>query len=233
MKRFWTRAEVAAAAGGWTVALDGRPVRTPARAACIVPRRALADAIAAEWAAQEDEVRPLTMPMTRAAATCLDRVVPHLPEVQENVAGYGGTDLLCYRADGPAALVVRQETGWNPVLTWAGEALGAPLATGTGVMHIAQPAGALVALAGHVAALDPWRLTALSEMTTLSGSLVLGLAVGHGRLDAEAAWELSRIDEQWNIEQWGEDAEAAALEAAKRADFLNAARLWALLDGAG
>lgn len=238
MKRFWEAATVAEAgadadanqAPGWQVLLDGRPVRTPARVSCIVPVRAMADEIAAEWQAQEGDVNPMTMPMTRIAATALDRVAPHVAEVAENVASYGGTDLLCYRADAPAALVVRQETGWNPVLDWAAETYDARLNTGAGVMHIAQPDAALARLAQAVTALDAWRLTAMSELTTLSGSLVLGLAVGQSRLTPEDAWALSRIDEDWNVEQWGDDAEAAALAARKQADFMLAARLWDLLD---
>jgi chaperone required for assembly of F1-ATPase len=229
VKRFWKTARVERVEGGWLVRLDSRPVRTPARRLCVVPLAAMADGIAAEWNAQRERIDPLSMPLTRAASTCLDRVMPDLEAVRRNVAGYGGTDLLCYRAPEPAELAARQARGWDPVLVWAAEALGARLIVGEGVMHVAQPPHAVARLGAEVDALDPWELTALSELTTLTGSLVLALAVCHGRLDAEAAWRLSRIDEEWNIEEWGEDAEAAEQTARRRAEFIAAAKLLRLL----
>ena len=229
MKRFWKEARTERVEGGWLVRLDDRPVRTPARRLCVVPVAGLADGIAAEWNAQGERIDPLSMPLTRAASTCLDRVSPELDAVRRTVAGYGGTDLLCYRAPEPAELAQRQARAWDPVLTWAAQALGARLATGEGVMHVAQPPETVEKLAGEVRALDPWELTALSELTTLSGSLVLALAVCHGRLPADEAWRLSRIDEQWNIEQWGEDAEAARQAARRGADFMASAELLRLL----
>ncbi len=189
----------------------------------------MADGIAAEWNAQGERIDPLSMPMTRAASTCLDRVMPELDAIRRTVSGYGATDLLCYRAPAPADLAARQTRDWNPILDWAAEALGARLSTAEGVMHVAQPPEAVAKLAAEVRALDPWELTALSELTTLSGSLVLALAVCHGRLPADEAWRLSRIDEQWNIEQWGEDAEASRQAARREADFMSAADLLRLL----
>ena len=230
MKRFWTEAKTASAGDGWTVLLDGRPVRTPAKRQVIVPVSKMAEAIAREWDAQDETIQPLSMPMTRAAATCLDRVTPEAKAVAVNIASYGETDLLCYRAEAPVALVDRQAHGWDPVLTWAREALGAQLTVGTGVMHIAQSSEAVEALSREVSGLDPWRLTCLAELTTISGSLVLGLAVRHGRLDASEAWRLSRVDEDWNIEQWGEDHDAAEQAAKREADFLHAAHVLELLD---
>ena len=211
---------------------NGRPVSTPARQPCLVPVAAMAEAIAREWDAQEGEVRPLEMPMTRTAATCIDRVLPNVAEVRANISAYGETELLCYRADQPAALNLRQREGWDPVLGWAAERFDATLNTGHGIMHIAQPRSALTRLAEEVGRSDPWRLTALSELTTISGSLILALAVLHGRLDAPEAWRLSRIDEQWNIEQWGEDAEAAAQAARREAEFLHSAAVLDLLRAA-
>lgn len=229
MKRFWKTARAERVEGGWLVRLDSRPVRTPARRLCVVPLAAMADGIAAEWNAQGDRIDPLSMPLTRAASTCIDRVMPELDAVRGNVAGYGGTDLICYRAPEPAELARRQARGWDPVLEWAAEALGARLVIGEGVMHVAQPPEAVARLAAEVEALDAWELTALSELTTLTGSLVLALAVCHGRLEAEQAWRLSRIDEDWNIEEWGEDAEAAAQAARRKAEFISAAELLRLL----
>lgn len=229
MKRFWKQARSEQVEGGWLVRLDNRPVRTPARRLCVVPLAAMADGIAAEWNAQGDRIDPLGMPLTRAASTCLDRVIPELDAVRRNVAGYGGTDLLCYRAPAPPELAERQSRGWDPLLAWAADALGARLVIGEGVMHVAQPPEAVARLAAEVEALDAWELTALSELTTLTGSLVLALAVCLGRLEAAEAWTLSRIDEDWNIEQWGEDAEAARQAARRRAEFLEAANLLRLL----
>ena len=229
MKRFWKQARSEQVEGGWLVRLDNRPVRTPARRLCVVPLAAMADGIAAEWNAQGDRIDPLSMPLTRAASTCLDRVIPELDLVRRNVSGYGGTDLLCYRAPEPPELAERQSRGWDPLLGWAADALGARLVIGEGVMHVAQPTEAVARLAAEVEALDAWELTALSELTTLTGSLVLALAVCLGRLEAAEAWTLSRIDEDWNIEQWGEDAEAAQQAARRRADFMAAADLLRLL----
>lgn len=229
MKRFWKDVTVAEEDGAFRVLLDGRPVKTPARKTCQVPVLSIAEEIAEEWDAQEEAVSPLSMPMTRMAATCLDRVAPEMPAVQEMIASYGGTDLLCYRADYPEGLVARQTKGWDPVLVWAADAFGAHLNTGVGVMHIAQPPEAEVALASRVRAVDAWALTGLSELVTISGSLVLGLAVLEDHLDPGKAWDLSRIDEQWNIDEWGEDHDAAALAAKRQADFLQAARVLRLL----
>ncbi len=229
MKRFWKEAAVVEAPGGWTVHLDGRPVRTPAREEIVVPRRAMADEIASEWDAQESVVSPLSMPMTRTAATCLDRVAPDIEAIRETIAAYGETDLLCYRAEGPATLTERQAEAWDPLLDWAAQALDARLSVGAGVMHIAQPSPVVAALARPLRGLDAWEMTGMSELTTISGSLVLALAVHAGHLPAHKAWTLSRIDELWNIEQWGEDHEAAQQAARREADFLQAARVLELL----
>ena len=232
MKRFWKSVTTEETGEGWRVLLDGRPVSTPARQPCLVPVAAMAEQIAREWDSQDTVIRPLQMPMTRTAATCIDRVLPNLAEVRANVAAYGETDLLCYRADEPAALNMRQREGWDPILGWAAERFDVTLNTGHGIMHIPQPKSALARLGEEVGRADPWQLTALSELTTISGSLVLALAVLHGRLDAPEAWNLSRIDENWNIEQWGEDAEAAAQAARREAEFLHSAAVLDLLRAA-
>jgi chaperone required for assembly of F1-ATPase len=145
------------------------------------------------------------------------------------VASYGETDLICYRAPHPEGLATRQAEAWDPLVAWAAEALTAPLALAEGVMHVSQPPGSLTRLAEAVRAHDAWELTALHDLVTISGSLVIGLAVSHGQLDAETAWPLSRIDEDWNIAEWGEDAEAAAAARRREAEFLTAARLLELL----
>ena len=168
------------------------------------------------------------MPCTRAANSAIDKVAPQFAEVVGIVAAYGGTDLLCYRATGPEALVERQGAGWDPLLDWAETALGARLCPTAGVMHVAQNAVALERLDARVAAMSPFALAAFHDLVALSGSLVLAFAVIEGRLDAEAAWRLSRIDEDWQIEQWGEDEEAAALTETRHQAFLQAARFFAL-----
>ena len=228
-KRFWTGVSVVEAPGGFGLRLDERPLRTPAKAELVVPTLALGRAIAAEWAAIEGEVVPEALPFTRAANVALDRVAVDPAPVVDHVAAYGESDLLCYRADGPAGLVARQAAAWDPPLAWAAERLGAPLAPTIGVAHRAQDPASLAALRVAVAAHDPFGLTALHELVTLSGSLVLGLAAALGAMSAPEAWAASRVDEAWQEGQWGVDAEAAARARAREADFFRAARLLELL----
>lgn len=228
MRRFWTAATVVPEAGGFAVHLDGKPVRTPRKAPLILPTEALADAVAAEWQAVVAKVDPARMPFTRRANSAIDTVAPGIDGVALMLAEYGGTDLLCYRAEGPADLVARQSQSWDPLMTWAATTLPAPLKTTTGVMHIAQPAASRAALTGAVRQLSAFQLVAFHDLVALSGSLVLALAITRGRLTAEEAWTLSRIDEDWQIEQWGADEDAAAIAALKQADFLQANRFFAL-----
>ncbi|MEM8792436.1 MAG: ATP12 family protein [Pseudomonadota bacterium] len=229
MKVFWSDVQVVAQGNDFGITLDDRAVRTPAKAALAVPTRAVAEAIADEWRAQQEDVRPETMPVTRTANTAIDRVTGQFDAVASEIASYGETDLLCYRAPHPQALVDRQTVAWDPLLDWSEDALSAPLRTTTGLMHCLQPQDSLDALSRSVARHSPWELTALHDLVTLSGSLVIGLAVSHGHIEAEDAWPLSRIDEDWNIEEWGEDTEAAALASRKRTDFLHANRFMTLL----
>jgi chaperone required for assembly of F1-ATPase len=231
-RRFWQRAApVPAEGGGFGVRLDARPLTTPGGAPLVVPTEALAHAIAAEWDATLGEIRPERLPLTRAANSAIDRVPPAREAVVDAIAAYGGADLLCYRAAEPAALAARQAEGWDPWLRWAALTFAAPMVAVTGVMHEPQPASTVAALRAAVDAHDPFALVALNELVTLSGSLVLGLAVARGALAAEDAWELSRIDETWQAEQWGRDPEAEALAAGRRAEFLRARDLLDLLAG--
>lgn len=227
-KRFWTEARVEEGAVGFTVTLDGRAVKTPAKAPLVVPTRAMAEAIAAEWDAQTGKVDPATMPVTRAANSAIDKVTVQFDEVVGLLSDYGGTDLLCYRAEGPIELVARQAEGWDPVLDWAASALNAPLVVTQGVVFVAQDPDVLARLRARVAALDPFRLTAFHDLVAISGSLVLALAVIDGWLPAEAAWQLSRIDETWQAELWGTDDEAQKAEEVRHADFLQAERFYRL-----
>jgi chaperone required for assembly of F1-ATPase len=227
-KRFWKAATVTEAEGGFGVALDGRAVKTPAKAPLIVPSRALAEAIAAEWDAQVAKIDPTTMPVTRGANAAIDKVRTQHAEVAALIAEYGGTDLLCYRAEAPEALIARQAAAWDPLLDWAEAALGARLIVTQGVVPVEQPCAAMAALTARVAALDEFELAALHDLVGITGSLVLGLAVALGRLDAATAWDLARIDENWQIEHWGADDEAEEQAALKCAALLAAERFWAL-----
>ena len=227
-RRFWTAAGVAEAPGGYNVTLDGRPLRTPARAPVVLPGRALAQALAAEWDAQEGAVQPATMPLTRAVNSAIDTVTPRRPEVEAEIARYGETDLLCYRAVAPAGLVALQAAAWDPLLAWAAESLGARLVTVEGVMYAAQPPAALAALRRALERFDAFELTGLHELVAQSGSLVIGLAAASGRESPESLWDKAHVDEAWQISQWGEDAEAAAAAALRRQGFLQAMRLIAL-----
>jgi len=231
-KRFWKTASAAEAPGGFAVTLDGRPVRTPAKAPLVVPGRALAEAIAQEWEAQGDTVVPATMPLTRAANSAIDKVAPQFAEVAALVAAYGESDLICYRATHPEGLVARQAEAWDPLLDWAARHLDAPLVAVAGVLPEAQPAASVAALAAQVHALSPFALAALHDLVGLSGSLVIGLAAAAGWEPPEALWERSRVDEDWQAAEWGADAEAAAASAARRSAFLDAARFHQLLAGA-
>lgn len=227
-RRFWTAATVVPAEGGYTVHLDSRPVRTPQKAPLLVPTLGLAEAIAAEWEAQEKTVDPESMPFTRTANSAIDKVAPQFDAVADMLAEYGGSDLLCYRAEGPDDLVALQADAWDPLLTWARESLGVSLQTTVGVMHVSQPAASLQALRRHVRALNPFQLAAFHDLVALSGSLVIALAVARRRIAADEAWTCSRIDETWQIALWGDDEEAAEVAARKRAAFLQADRFYGL-----
>lgn len=227
-RRFWKAAEAREAPGGWTVALGGRPIRTPAGAPFAAPR-AVAEAAAAEWTAQGERIAPQAMPVTRAVNTALDRVAPQIEAVRAELAGYGASDLLCYRAPHPAPLIARQRELWDPLLDWARAELGAALICAEGVAPVDQPPAALAALEAELARHDALALTALHELTALSGSLVLALAVARERLSGAEAWRTSRVDEDHQQSLWGEDAEAAEAAARRAAAFAEAARLLALL----
>jgi chaperone required for assembly of F1-ATPase len=231
MKRFYKTVDVVPAGAGFGVTLDGKPIKSPAKADFILPGRALAEAVAAEWDAQADEVVPSTMPLMQLAATAIDKVAPNREAIIDTIAPYGGTDLLCYRAEAPAALAERQAAAWQPLLDWAMTAHDAPLSVTSGIVHQAQPESSLKALRAAVAAQDEWRLTALYQATALTGSLVLGLALLAGRIDADQAFELAELDASFQIERWGEDAEAAARRATLRAELQAAARLVELAAG--
>lgn len=226
-RRFWSEVAIEAVDGGFAIRLDGREVRTPARAPLVLPTRALAGLVAGEWAAQEGTIRPETMPATRAANAAIDKVRGQAGEVAELIAAFGATDLLCYRAEAPEALVARQAEAWDPLLAWSARRFGVTWRVTSGVMPCAQPQATLDRLSAHVAGFSAFELTALHDLVTLTGSLVIGLAATERQAPPEVLWRISRIDEDWQIAQWGEDAEAAALAEARRQGFLEAERFFA------
>lgn len=227
-KRFWTDSTVVEADGGFTVELDGRRVKTPAKAGLILPTRAMADAVAAEWDAQDKEVDPASMPFTRSANAAIDKVRLQHAEVADMLADYGDSDLLCYRATHPEALQQRQADQWDPALDWADQTLGARLIPVAGVLHQPQPEKAVQTLRQQVHGLDSFQLAAFHDLVSLSGSLILGFAAAQGWRDAEEIWAISRLDENWQIEQWGHDDEAHAVAETKKAAFLHAKRFFDL-----
>lgn len=235
-RRFYREAGVAQVPEGYVLTLDGRPARTPAKAPLALPTRRAAEAVAAEWARQGELIDPAGMPLTRLANSAIDGVAHRRDDVRDDVARYGSSDLLCYRAEDPRRLVARQSEVWDPVLAWADEALGARFVVATGVMFREQPAETLAAVARAVAAHDdPFALAGLSTMTSLTGSVVLALAVARGRLSAQQAWIAAHIDEDFQMEVWGEDDEAMLRRAARWRDMEAAAALIAATrpDGEG
>lgn len=228
LKRFWTEVGIEDGAEGCAVTLDGRPVRTPAKTRLVLPTRAFAEAVAEEWRAQEGEIDPRTMPATRAANAALDKIAHQRDDVIALLAAYGDSDLLCYRAAEPAGLVARQAEGWDPLLDWAAEVHEARLRVTTGILPVAQPPEALARLAQPLHGMNAFQLAGAHDLIALSGSLVLALAVIGDRLEPATAWALSRIDEDWQTQEWGVDEEAAEVAALKADAFLAAARHYRL-----
>ena len=229
MKRLYKQAELVPREGTYGIALDGRPAKTPGKRDLTVPTGALAAAIAEEWNAQEGEVRPTTMPLTRLATTTLDRVATQRGAVVQQTANYAGTDLLCYRAGHPPALAARQQSMWQPLIDWAVLRYDAPLSVTNGVIPKSQATTSLRAFAAAVTELDDFALTALHLATTACGSLVLGLALIEGRIDAAEAFAASQLDESFQIEAWGEDPEQLERRRALAADIEAAACFISLL----
>lgn len=233
-KRFYKQATVGEGPDGFSVLLDGKRVRTPARKMLAAPSRAVAEALAAEFEAQAEHIDPATMPLLRLVNTALDGIAGNEQAIVEDMQRFASSDLLCYRADGPRGLVERQTEHWDPVLDWARSALGARFVLAEGVMHVEQPREAIAAIGIHVATLSatgtgvpqnaaPLALAALHTVTTLTGSALLALALARSFLEADAVWSAAHIDEDWNVEQWGEDAEAKARRAYREREFRAAA----------
>ncbi len=220
--RHWSRADVAATADGYAVMLDEQPARTPAGNQLLFPCRQLAEIVSGEWALLEDEVNPAAMPYTLLANTALDRIGPARHEVVTAISNYASSDLLCFRATEPAGLVVRQSNAWDPVIEWAASRFGARLKVGTGVMPLGQEAEVCGLLEAEIERQDRFILAGLSEMVGLTGSILLGLAVLHGRIAPQTGWNHSMIDEDWQAGKWGVDEEAASVRQRRKQSFLSA-----------
>ena len=222
MKRFWEKATAVEADGGYTVHLDGRSIKTPGKANLIVPTLAMAELMAQEWDAQEKEINPNTMPVTKSANSAVDKVTPQFAAVADMLGEYAGTDLLCYRAMQPDALIARQAENWDPLLSWCAQEFDAPLHPISGVMFAAQPESSLSRLRAKLDDMSVFELTAFHDLVTLPGSFVLGLAAIHGLESPESLWELSRLDERFQQEQWGLDDEAEEMARIKGNAFEHA-----------
>lgn len=230
MKRFWKDVAVSREARGWEIRLDGHPVKTPARAALAVPTEPLAEAIAGEWRNVGDKIDPRATPLTGLANAAIDRVAPGREAFAAGLSRYAEADLACYRAEGPRALVEREAASWDGLLAWARRRYDVDFTTTSGLMHVAQPAATVEQLSHAVASLDAFRLAGLSPMVTIGGSLIAALAVIEKALTPEQAWEAVSLDDRWQLEQWGADAEAEAALENRRRDFFSAAKFVELLD---
>lgn len=231
MKRFWNAAEARQADGGWEVALDGRPLRTPGRLHLLLPTQALAEAIAAEWLAVEGEVKPGSMPLTGLANAALDIVAADPAAFAASLASYAASDLTCYRAETPEELVARQAAIWEPVLKDVERRHGLLFQRTAGVMHVPQPPATTAAVEVHLRALSPFELAAAQPLVTISGSVVLALAHLDGTMSAESAFAASVLDEDWQAERWGADWQAEATREQRATEFAAAARFLALSRG--
>lgn len=230
MKRFWKDVALEPEEAGWGVRLDGRALRTPARSELVVPGERLAAAIAEEWRSIGETIDPRAMPLTGLANAAIDRISPDREAFADSLARYAEADLACYRAEGPRALVDRQEKEWNPLLAWARRRFDVDFATTSGLMHVEQPEGTVKQLGHAIGALDPFRLAGLSPLVTIGGSLIASLAVLEKAFSPDEAWAAVSLDERWQLEQWGSDLEAETALENRRRDFLAAARFIDLLD---
>lgn len=230
MKRFWKDVAVVSADTGWEIRLDSRPVRTPGRRALALASKALVMAIAEEWRSVDGDIDPGTMPLTGLANATIDRIAPDPVGFAAGLARYGETDLLCYRADAPPELRARQDAAWDPVLDWAAAHYDVEFVCVTGIMHQPQPRRTLDALAQGIAARTPTELAALFQVVTIGGSLVLALALAERAIDGERLWRAAHIDEDWQIDRWGDDDLARIARDARRADYDAAVRFLLLAD---
>lgn len=229
MKRFYKAVSPVADGDDWRIELDGRQVRTPKRALLLLPTEALAAAIAGEWAAQGDDIDARSMPLTGMANAAIDHVAPDPEQFARALAAYAESDLVCYRADGPAELAARQAAAWDPVVAFVRRRYDAELKVTEGIVHVAQPVASVERLHAALSALDSYRLAAMQQLVTIAGSVAIALALLEGEIDAAAAFAAGHVDELYQSEKWGDDDEALAARNSRRRDFEVAARFIALL----
>jgi chaperone required for assembly of F1-ATPase len=222
--RFYKDVSVVSQGQGHAVLLDGKPVRTPAGAELTLPTRALAEAVAEEWRTQGEKVRPDTMLLTKLSNTAIDRVAVHRRTALSQIVSFARSDLLCYRAEGPAALVELQHRVWDPILDWARERYGAALACGTGIGFVEQEPESLAALERAVDDYDSFGLVGLDAAASLLSSTVIALALAEGRLSAEEAFRAAQLDENYQADKWGRDFEAEKVRASKLTELVEIAR---------
>jgi chaperone required for assembly of F1-ATPase len=228
-RRFFKAAGLDCTGGEFRVALDGRVAKTPGKRPLALPTHGLAEALVAEWEAQGSEILAETMPLTRLANTVIDGVAGNEAAVRADILAFSGSDLLCYRASMPEGLVQAQSRDWDRVLAWARDVLGAEFVTAQGIIHIAQPETAIDSISRTIETLDAWQLAPLHQMTTLTGSALLAIARLKGALTLDQSWRAAHVDEDWQISQWGEDAEAAVRRQQRWRDMLAASRFLDLI----
>jgi chaperone required for assembly of F1-ATPase len=231
LKRFWKGVAVVPGESGLAIHLDGRPVRTPARELLLLPTERLAEAVADEWRSVGEQVDPRAMPLTGLANAAIDHVKPDPERFARDLAKYAEADLTCYRAEGPAALIDRQEELWGALLAWARRRFDVDFYTTRGLLHVAQPKFTVERLSSALLSLNAFQLAAMSPLVTIGGSLIAALAVLEGKISPGEAWAAVSIDDRWQLEQWGMDAEAVTALKNRERDFMSATRFLALLDG--
>ncbi len=228
MKRFWKEVALAATENGWGIALDGRALKTPARADLVVPSAALGEAIASEWRECGEEIDPRAMPLTGLANAAVDHA-PR-PAFAADLGQYAEGDLLCYRADHPPALIGSQAAAWDPLLALAKTRYSVDFIVTSGIVHVPQPAPTIARLTAALTVASPFQRAALSPLITIGGSLITALLLLDRAIDLQTAWDGVSLDERWQIEQWGADHEAVASLASRERDFAAAAHFLRLLD---
>ncbi len=230
-KRFWKKVDVVSLEKNFCIKLDEKILKTPAKKEMLLPTKALAKKIALEWDKQVGEINPNSMPFTKSANAALDKVIEQFEEVSSLVSDYGDTDLLYYRADSPAELKIRQQSSWDPIIDWAEKNFQVKINCGTGILYIPQDRELVYKLSKEISELSSFQLTGLYDIVSITGSLILGLATINGRLSAKEAFNLSRIDELWQIEQWGVDEEAQVVSDLKYDSIMHAQEFFTLSGG--
>jgi chaperone required for assembly of F1-ATPase len=227
-KRFWQTVSVnpIREGSGYEIYLDEKILNTPKKAPLVVPTRTMAEMVALEWRLVDKKINPQVMPYTRFVNSSIDKIKPQINDIRKLIIEYGDCDLICYRAESPKELFVRQELAWDSLIKWSEKELNAPLKVYTGIIHRPQPSKSILELEKHVFHMSIFQLCALHDLVTISGSLILSLSVIKGFLTENSAWEASQVDEKWQIERWGSDTQAERANDEKRTSFIRAAQFF-------